>query len=155
MNKNYRANDIFAPVSRRGFFGRAAVAGTGLMLSSEIPVKSQRREDPGLCDFPVPIPHLTPTPFGTTIHHFFPGPVEGTAAPNTDPTGAHLNGRDPSEIFNFEGLIGQADLLLTGTGTDLATGATGRYRFHTDMRFMKGTFVGTDGIARQRTFVFV
>jgi hypothetical protein len=123
------------------------------MLSSEIPVKSQRRGDPGLCDFPVPIPHLS-TPFGTTIHHFFPGPVEGTVTP-TDPTGAHPDGRDPSEIFNFEGLIGQADLNLTGTGTDLATGATGRYQFHTDMRFMKGTFVGTDGIARQRTFVFV
>ena len=154
MNKNSRANDVFGPMSRRGFFGRAALAGTGLMLSSEIPVKSQRREDPGLCDFPVPIPHLTPNPFGTTNHFFFPGPVEGTAAP-TDPTGAHPDGRDPSLVFNFEGLIGQADLNLTGTGTDLATGATGRYNFHTDMRFMKGTFVGTDGIARQRTFVFV
>jgi len=141
-------------MSRRGFFGRAALAGTGLMLSSEIPVKSQRREDPGLCDFPVPIPHLTPNPFGTTNHFFFPGPVEGTAAP-TDPTGAHPNGRDPSLVFNFEGLIGQADLNLTGTGTDLATGATGRYQFHTDMRFMTGTFVGTEGIARHRTFVFV
>jgi len=154
MNKNSRANNVFGPVSRRGFFGRAALAGTGLMLSSEIPVKSQRREDPGLCDFPVPIPHLTPNPFGTTNHFFFPGPVEGTAAA-TDPTGAHPDGRDPSLVFNFEGLIGQADLNLTGTGTDLATGATGRYEFHTDMRFMKGTFVGTDGIARQRTFVFV
>src|SRR5215469_10007673 len=151
MNKNSRANNVFGPMSRRGFFGRAALAGTGLMLSSEIAVKSQH---PGLCDFPVPIAHLTPNPFGTTNHFFFPGPVEGTAAP-TDPTGAHPDGRDPSLVFNFEGLIGQADLNLTGTGTDLATGATGRYKFHTDMRFMKGTFVGTDGIARQRTFVFV
>ena len=102
MNKNSQANNVFGPVSRRGFFGRAALAGTGLMLSSEIPVKSQRREDPGLCDFPVPIPHLTPNPFGTTNHFFFPGPVEGIGVP-TDPTGPHSDGRDPSLIFNFEG----------------------------------------------------
>ncbi|HEV8716143.1 MAG TPA: hypothetical protein VGX03_25370 [Candidatus Binatia bacterium] len=96
---------------------------------------------------------MTTTPFGP-IHFFFPGPVEGTATP-TDPTGAHPDGRDPSVIFNFDGVIGQADLNLTGTGTDLATGATGRYEFHTDMRFMKGKFVGTDGLPRRGTFVFI
>jgi len=164
MNKNSPFKNILAPVSRRGFFGRAAVAGTGIVLSSGIPVaglthggsgrEGLGRCGPEVCNLPVPIPHVTPTPFGTTIHHFFPGPVEGTAFP-TDPTGAHPDGRDPSEIFNFEGFIGQADLLLTGTGKDLATGATGRYQFHTDMRFMKGAFVGTDGIERRSTFVFV
>jgi hypothetical protein len=160
MNENSLSKKILAPVSRRGFFGRAAVAGTGIMLSSGIPVRGLTPDRPGhcgteLCDLPVPIPHLTPTPFGTTIHHFFPGPVEGTLFPASDPTGAHPNGRDPSEIFNFEGFIGQADLNLTGTGENLATGATGRYEFHTDMRFMKGRFVGTDGVERRSTFVFV
>ena len=159
MNKDSRSDNIIAPVSRRGFIGRTAVAGTGIMLSSGIPVGGLTPDAPGhcgseLCNLPVPIPHLTPTPFGTTIHHFFPGPVEGTAT-LTDPTGAHPDGRDPSEIFNFEGFIGQADLELTGTGENLATGATGRYEFHTDMRFMKGAFVGTDGIERRSTFVFV
>jgi len=159
MTKNSPSNNISAPISRRGFFGRAAVAGTGIMLSSGIPVEGLTPDGPGhcgteLCNLPVPIPHVAPTPFGTTLHGFFPGPVEGTAT-STDPTGAHPDGRDPSQIFNFEGFIGQADLILTGTGKDLATGATGRYQFHTDMRFMKGRFVGTDGTERRSTFVFI
>ena len=167
MVDNPRSNRALAPVSRRGFFGRAAVAGAGVMLGSGIQDEnlrhqdeSPRREEParcglqGLCDFPVPIPHLTPTPFGTQLHFFFPGPVEGAAVP-TDPAGAHPAGRDPSLIYNFEGFIGQADLNLTGRGRDLAIGVTGDYQFHTDMRFMKGAFVGTDGIARRGTFVFI
>ena len=167
MINSTRSNHVLAPVSRRGFFSRAAVAGAGAILGSGIQDEnlkhqdeSLRHEDPtkcgleGLCDFPLPIPHLTPTPFGTSGHFFFPGPVEGTATP-TDPTGAHPDGRDPSVIFNFEGFIGQADLILTGIGRDLATGATGHYDFHTDTRFMKGAFVGTDGIARRGTFVFI
>jgi hypothetical protein len=80
--------------------------------------------------------------------------VDGSAVA-TDPSGAHPEGRDPSIIFNFKGFIGQADLLLTGTGTDLNTGATGPYQFHTDMRFMKGVFVGTDGTERKASFAFV
>jgi hypothetical protein len=58
-------------------------------------------------------------------------------------------------IFNFQGFIGQADMKLTGTGTDLTTGATAPYQFHTDMRFMNGAFVGTDGIQRKASFAFV
>ena len=159
MTKNSPSNNISAPISRRGFFGRAAVAGSGIMLSSGIPVEGLTPDGLGhcgteLCNLPVPIPHVAPTPFGTTLHGFFPGPVEGTAT-STDPTGAHPDGRDPSQIFNFEGFIGQADLVLTGTGENLATGATGRYQFHTDMRFMKGRFVGTDGTERRSTFVFI
>ena len=155
MDTNSRFNNVLAPLSRRGFFGRVAVAGAGLMLSSAIPAKSladEECEEWGLCDFPVPIPHLTTTPFGQ--FHFFPGPVEGTATP-TDPTGAHPDGRDPSMIFNFEGFIGQADLNLTGIGTNLVSGEIGRYQFHTDMRFIKGRFVGTDGIRRRGTFVVI
>jgi hypothetical protein len=80
--------------------------------------------------------------------------VSGAAAP-TDPSGAHPEGRDPSVIFNFSGFIGSADLELTGTGTDLQTGAKAPYQFHTDMRFMHGKFVGTDLIERKASFVFV
>jgi hypothetical protein len=106
-----------------------------------------------VCEMPNPIPHVFTNPFGN-FHFFFPAPVEGTAAP-TDPTGAHANGRDPSVIYNFRGLIGQADLNLTGAGTNLSTGATVPYAFHTDMRFMKGEFVGTDGRTRRGAFVFI
>jgi hypothetical protein len=73
----------------------------------------------------------------------------------TDPSGVHPEGRDPSVIFNFKGFIGQADLNLTGTGTDLTTGQSAPYKFHTDMRFMHGVFVGTDEIERKASFAFV
>ena len=150
---------FLAGLSRRSFFGRAAVAGSAVLISSSMPGKVKAEEGEGtacgsgLCDFPVPIPHInTPPPGGA--HFYFPGPVNGAAAP-TDPSGAHPEGRDPSPIFNFKGFVGVADLTLTGTGTDLDTGARAPYQFHTDMRFMHGVFVGTDQIERRGTFAFV
>lgn len=150
-----------ARLSRRGFFSSAGAASAGLVAASVLPSSAMAGDDqsggvtlPGLNALPDPVPHTAPTPFGTTLHGFFPGPVEGTATP-TDPTGAHLNGRDPSPIFNFSGFIGQADLRFTGSGTDLNTGAVAPYTFNADVRFMKGTFVGTDGKARQGAFAFI
>ena len=131
---------LIAPLSRRSFFGRAAAAGGAVLLGSSIPGKVWAQDEglPGLCDFPVPIPHIT-TPPG--MHFFFPAPVS--------------TGADPSVIFNFKGFIGGADLNLIGTGTDLETGDTGRYKFHADMRFMTGVFVGTDQVERHASFAFV
>jgi len=94
---------------------------------------------------PNPIPHLNPTPFGS-IHAFSPGPAD-----STDPTTGH----DPSLITDFKGLIGVADLNLTGTGTDTITGETAPYTFHTDMRLMQGEFVGTDGRHHRGAFLFI
>ena len=154
-----RTSKLIAGVSRRSFFGRVAVASSAVLMSSTIPSKVGAEQAaspcgvPGLCDFPVPIPHVnTPPPGGA--HFYFPGPVDGSAAP-TDPSGAHPEGRDPSVIFNFNGFVGLADLNLTGTGTDLETGASAPYQFHTDMRFMHGVFVGTDLIERRGSFAFV
>ena len=107
----------------------------------------------GLCDFPIPIPHINVPPPGGA-HHYFPGPVSGAAA-TTDPSGVHPEGRDPIHVFNFKGVIGQADLMLSGTGTDLETGATAPYQFHTDMRFLHGVYVGTDLAERKASFAFV
>jgi hypothetical protein len=158
MKNSSHASRLIAGLSRRSFFGRAAVASSAVLLGSSIPSKVRAEDDSpcglnGQCDFPVPIPHInTPPPGGG--HFYFPGPVSGAAAP-TDPSGAHPEGRDPSPIFNFKGFVGQADLLLTGTGTDLETGASVPYNFHTDMRFMKGVFVGTDLVERKGTFAFV
>ena len=160
------ASKLITEVSRRNFFGRAAaIASSAVLLGSSIPSKveaEKKKEDkkeesrcglPGLCDFPVPIPHInTPPPGGA--HIYFPGPVDGSAA-DTDPSGAHPEGRDPSVIFNFKGFVGVADFDITGTGTDLQTGASIPYGFHTDMRFMDGVFVGTDLIERHGSFVFV
>src|SRR5215831_17993003 len=66
-----------------------------------------------------------------------------------------LPGRDPSMIYDFRGFIGEADINLTGSGTDLNTHATAPYSFHADMRFMKGVFVGTDGQHHKGTFAFI
>lgn len=144
-----------AGLSRRSFLGSAAVASGAVLVGSSIPGKLWAEDEGlrGLCDLPVPIPHVgTPPPGGG--HFYFPGPISGAGAP-TDPAGAHAEGRDPSVIFNFKGFIAQADLNLTGTGTDLDTGATSPYTFHTDMRFMHGVFVGTDQVERRGTFAFV
>ena len=136
------------PVSRRSFFSSAAAAaGTATLINSIAPSRLRADENPatcgspGLCDFPVPIPHFA------GLHFFFPGPVEGVD-PNT--------GHDPSLIFNFKGSIGGADFApIVGTGIDLSTGASAPYTFHADIRFMKGIFVGTDGIERHGSFVFI
>jgi hypothetical protein len=138
---------ILGDISRRRFIGTAA----GAILVAGLPLPTWAAgSGPGN---PIPIPHVfTGTPFGS-FHFFFPGPVEGTATP-IDPTGVHP-GRDPSTIFDFNGFIGQADLDLSGVGTDTTTGATAPYTFHTDMRFMKGEFVGTDGQNHRGAFAFI
>jgi hypothetical protein len=157
MKSTSPASKVIAALSRRSFFGRAAVASGAVLLGSGIPTKVLAEDAaspcglPGICDFPVPIPHINVPP---GAHFYFAGPVDGSAVAS-DPSGAHPEGRDPSVIFNFKGFIGQADLLLTGTGTDLNTGVTAPYQFHTDMRFMDGKFVGTDGIERHASFAFV
>ena len=146
---------VLGGLSRRGFFGRAAATSGAVLLGSNLPAKVWAQDEglPGLCDFPVPIPHVNVPPPGGA-HFYFPGPVSGAPAP-TDPSGAHPEGRDPSVIFNFKGSVGVGDFNLSGTGTDLTTGQMARYTFHTDMRFMDGVFVGTDGVQRRGAFVFV
>jgi hypothetical protein len=136
-------------ISRRNFIrSSAGVAGTGFVLGSALPKPLLATENAhrGCPIEPQPIPHAIATAFGTTIHHFFPGPVEGI-----DPDTGH----DPSHIFDFSGVIAEADLLLTGTGTDLNTGDSAPYGFHTDMRFMKGQFVAADGNTRKGAFAFI
>jgi len=138
-----------APLSRRSFFSSAGVATGGLVAASIFPNLAHANEgdseDAGsICQAPNPIPHLSATPFGVSIHTFGPGPVDSP-----------LPGRDPSMIYDFRGFIGEADINLTGSGTDLNTHATAPYSFHADMRFMKGVFVGTDGQHHKGTFAFI
>src|ERR1700687_591335 len=133
-------------ISRRNFIrASAGAAGTGLVLSSALPKPLLGAEEAHRsCPVdPHPLPHTIATPFATTIPHFFPGPVEGV-----DP----VTGHDPSEIFDFSGVIAQADLLLSGTWTDLNSGDTAPYDFHADMRFMKGQFVAADGKTHKGAF---
>ena len=159
--------DVPGLVSRRRFFGASAGA-AGAVLGSGLwtPAHSSEhgRDDEGeggqqgaACAQADPIPHLNAVISGFgfgAFHVFFPGPADGSAAPS-DPEGVHPDGRDPSTIFNFDGVIGQAELNLTGTGTDTTTGQSAPYQFHTDMRFMAGKFVGTDGLVHKGAFAFI
>ena len=155
MNMSSLGSKRVTGLSRRAFVARAAATSGALFLGSSIPAKLRAQEEglPGLCDFPVPIPHINVPPPGGA-HFYFQGPVSGAPAP-TDPSGAHPEGRAPSVIFNFKGFVGEGDFNLSGTGTDLTTGQTAPYTFHTDMRFMDGVFVGTDGVQRTGAFAFV
>jgi hypothetical protein len=135
--------------SRRQWLRKAAVAGGGLGLASALPqgalADDGDSEGGGCilqaqCDQPLPIPHLNTLPFGS-FHFFFPGPADAPA--------------NPSVITDFRGVIGSADLNLTGTGTDTTSGLTGHYAFHTDMRFMKGEFVALDGKIHSGAFAFI
>ena len=93
-----------------------------------------------------PIPHITAPP---GAHFFFPGPVD--ASPVTSPNTGH----DPSIITDFSGVIASADMIFSGTGTDLNSGASARYDFHADMRVMRGVFVGLDGDQHRGTIGFI
>ena len=153
-------------LSRRRLIAGVGAAGGGLFLSSALPARALSRDDDeesrascdlGLCESPIAIPHVNKATLGFgTFHFYFPGPVEGTtAATDNEPGKTEPGGRDPSVIYNFKGFIGQVDLNLTGKGTDLNTGMTQPYGFHTDTRFMTGVFKGTDGLEHRGTFTFV
>lgn len=121
--------------SRRRFVGTAAGA-AGALLSAGIwrPVRADNPH-PSTAD-PVPIP-ITTTPF----HFNFPGPAD--------------QGHELSTINDFNGFVGGADGFVNGTGTNTSTGETTPYRFHFDMRFMKGVYVGLDGETHQGAFGFI
>ena len=133
----------------RGAAGTAA--GAGLLLGAGLRSSALADDDDegkrNRCKAPArPITHIS-TPPGA--HFYFPGPVD--ASPTTSPNTGH----DPSIITDFSGVIGQADLILSGTGTDLNTGASAKYDFHTDMRFMDGVFVGLDNERHRGSIGFI
>ena len=51
--------------------------------------------------------------------------------------------------------MGNADLIFSGTGTDLNTGASATYDFHADMRFMDGVFIGLDNERHRGSIGFI
>ncbi len=142
--------------TRRKFVrASAGVAGAGLVLGSGLPLSALADdEDEGehnKCKaLARPIPHMTGPGHN---HFFFPGPPDGSA-PSTFPHFPNA-GFDPSTVTDFNGVIAQADLNFAGTGTDLNTGDSTPYTFHTDWRFFKGTFVAVDGIEREGTLTFI
>lgn len=123
-------------LSRRTFIGTAAAAaGTGLMGAGLLTPQAVRAAKP-VDATPKPTTN-TVTINGVTFSLTFFGP-----------------GLDPSSITDFNGFVGVADVQGTGTGTD-RYGNTEPLLFDTDMRFMKGVYVGQDGAVHKGTFGFV
>jgi hypothetical protein len=140
-------------LSRRNLIRGAAgtAAGAGLLLGSVVRSSALADDDDegehNKCKaVPRPIPHIS-TPPGT--HFFFPGPVDASATTSPD------TGHDPSIITDFKGVIASADLVFSGVGTDLNTGASAKYDFHADMRVMEGLFVGLDGDQHRGSIGFI
>jgi hypothetical protein len=132
----------------RGAAGTAA--GAGLLLGSALQLSAfahdEDEEERECKPVPRPIKHISTPPGG---HFFFPGPVD--ASPTTSPNTGH----DPSIITDFSGVIANADLIFSGVGTNLNTGASAKYDFHADMRLMDGVFVGLDGERHRGSIGFI
>jgi hypothetical protein len=141
--------------SRRSFIHRAAGA-TGLALGSGLSMpaladQDRRRDerdefedregDAADAASPLPIPGGTQGIPGNpeVLHFFFP-------APNAE----------PSLITDFRGFVGLASARGTGTGINTETGERVALEFDTDLRFMKGAYVGMCDRERHRgTFAFI
>jgi hypothetical protein len=129
-------------ISRRGFL-RATGAVTGaLVLPGGLASSALAAEDVATV-FPRPIPGGV-APFGIPIHHFPPLPLFGPGPIN-----------EPSEITDFNGLVGQTRVTGSGTGKNLTTGTTSRLTFQVDNGFMSGLYIGEDGRKHHGTFAFV
>jgi hypothetical protein len=150
MNSRFMRRGMSRRNLVHGMGAAGAVLGTGLWT----PARADDDEHNGSpCSQPLPQVHTTAGPFGP-LHFYFPGPIDGSPAP-TDGTGTHPEGRDPSTITNFSGIVGQVDLTFGGTAIDTKTGAKASYQFHTDTRFMQGQFIASDEQIRHGAFAFI
>jgi hypothetical protein len=122
-------------ISRRGFIGGAAGAAgavVGLGLLNPVAALAKKPFDA------TPTPTKTTTSIGGVDFHFSSfGP-----------------GNDPTSITDFNGFVGVADVQGTGTAR-YPDGSSETLLFDTDMRFMKGVYVGQDGAVHKGAFGFV
>ncbi len=122
--------------SRRAFIGGAAAAATGASLGSGL---------------------LWPAA-GSAAAHSNRAPKPTTNAVTINGVTFHFTpfgrGMDPSSITDFKGLAGVADVRGKGTARH-PDGSVETLLFDTDMRFMKGVYVGQDGAVHRGTFGFV
>lgn len=136
-------------VSRRNVIRGVAGAalGAGFLRPSAAEADGQGN-DKSHCRGPIlkPIPGggAPFKPFGVMVHH---NPLSATVAlPDIS---------DPSQITDFDGLVGLTHIQGGGTGTDTATGVTTPLAFRADMGFGQGKFIGIDGGLHKGMFAFV
>ena len=136
-------------MTRRNFIGAAAVAGgaaatAGMWLPEFVRAAAFAEADPRF------IPGGTTLPFQhTPFHFFFP-----TANPFSTDTVAN-GGGDPSTVYDFMGSVGLAEINGHGMGTNTMSGASTSMFWAADVRFMKGTYKGTEGDTRTGAFAFI
>jgi hypothetical protein len=123
-------------LSRRAFIGGAAATATGASLGSMLawPAAGSAAAFSGRAPKPTT---NTVTINGVDFHFTFFG-----------------QGMDPSSITDFKGVVGVADVRGKGTARR-PDGSVETLLFDTDMRFMKGVYVGQDGAVHRGTFGFV
>ena len=132
------------PMTRRAFLGTAALAGGAAATAGMwLPELVKADTDELATVFPLPIAGGV-SPFGIFIHHFPPVPVLGPGQIN-----------EPSQITDFNGLVGVCRVTGSGTGIDTATGAKTPLNFQVDNGFMTGLYVGEDGGTHHGTFAFI
>ena len=129
---------IRSGVSRRRF-GLGALGTTLVGATPAGAQEPERRQRLHWTFAPVPVTGGTPGLSSMGAYHIFGGP-----------------GEEPSSIGNFKGSVGIAFIDGTVTRTNIKTGKQQSLPFtDTDMRFMTGTFQGTDGQQHPGTFGFV
>jgi hypothetical protein len=124
-----------AGVSRRQLLGRGAVALGGLAGAGLLDPARGLGQSTGE---PRPIPggfdqNFNPVPSDPFIHVLPPA-----------------IGFEMSSITDFNGVVGGSETRGTAHGSDGTT-----YDFDTDMRFMRGVYIGLDNRLRQGAFGFI
>ena len=138
-------------VSRRNLIRGAAgtALGAGLLRPSLAHAgqdDDDRERAKGLILNPIPGGVAPFKPFGVFIHHNPLSPANALAVANIS---------DPSQITDFDGLVGLTHIRGGGTGTDTTTGVATPLAYQADMGFSQGKFIGTDGRQHRGTFAFV
>ncbi len=155
MKQNWRKNaghqhdgPEWAPLwqktfTRRSFMGTLA-AGAGVAVGSGLglgaipipPLRSGVALANGSAE-PRPLPGGIQTPWGF-IHHF--------------PAGS---ANEPSQIWDFNGLVANTRVLGSGTGTNTKTGEEFPMLMAVDMGLMQGLYIGQDNRRHRGTFAFL
>ena len=129
-------------LSRRSFLEKSGLTLSVLAASGLVPELSRASTLRALggttTATPVPIPGGLRLlgPGGPLFHVFLPAA-----------------GAEPSTITNFNGFIGWA--AVGGMGTHTVASQSQHLPFDSDMRFMKGEFVGADGRNHHGAFAFI
>ena len=150
LNRKHLGHAHFweVPITRRRFLGSAALAGGAAVTAGAWLPQLVWAADGGVATvFPRPIPGgVTPpiTPPLVFVHHFPPVPVFLPGPIN-----------EPSQITDFNGLVGVCRVKGAGTGTNTLTGTKTRYSYQVDNGFMSGLYIGEDGQSHHGTFAFV